>query len=158
MPAKRDYVERFWEKVDKKGPDECWLWTAGKDGDGYGRMRIKGTHIRAHRVSWEIHHGPIPPGMHVLHQCDTPGCANPIHLYLGTNTDNVHDRDKKGRGVLPMLKGEQHGRAKLTETDILRIRDDVSSGRTQEVVAREFGITHQQVSVIVRRKQWGHIK
>ena len=87
--------ERFWEKVDKSG--DCWKWIAHLL-KGYGRFRLNNKTWSAHRVSWTLHYGEIPEGMCVLHRCDNPGCVNPEHLFLGTRTDNMKDRDQKGRG------------------------------------------------------------
>ena len=79
----------------------CHLWIGGADPDGYGvisRQGRRGKQERAHRVAYELFVGPIPDGICVLHRCDTPACVNPEHLFLGTNLDNVRDRDAKGRG------------------------------------------------------------
>lgn len=94
--------ERFWPKVAKRGPDECWEWTASRTPQGYGKIgRRKGeSPAIASRVSWEMHNGPIPDGLHVLHRCDNPPCVNPAHLFLGTNADNQRDMRAKGRGRL----------------------------------------------------------
>lgn len=83
---------RFWSKV--KGGEACWLWQGATTGSlGYGHFRGRGgVHEYAHRVSWEMAHGPIPDGALVLHRCDVPTCVRPDHLYLGTNTDNANDR------------------------------------------------------------------
>lgn len=103
--------ERFWSKVDRGGgPDACWLWTAHKTRGGYGQLRVDGHQATAHRVSWELAHGPIPPGhgYHgtcVLHRCDNPPCCNPSHLFLGTNADNMADMKAKGR----QARGDTHG-------------------------------------------------
>ena len=94
---RRPLVERFWEKVVKT--PTCWLWTAAAQG-GYGVIgdpHRKGRVLRAHRVSWELHDGPIPSGMDVLHRCDTPACVRPDHLFLGTAADNIADMFAKGR-------------------------------------------------------------
>lgn len=88
-------VERFWAKVDKSG--ECWEWLAHKTDCGYGRISIGGEMLSAHRVSWSIHFGPIPPGLCVCHKCDNKLCVNPSHLFLGTITDNNRDKSAKGR-------------------------------------------------------------
>lgn len=87
----------FWMKVDKVGDGGCWLWTGAKRWDGYGRLQIPGRQLTAHRYSWELAEGPIPDGMHVLHYCDTPGCVNPGHLWLGSHDDNMRDRSRKNR-------------------------------------------------------------
>lgn len=107
-------VERFWKKVDKSGgPDACWLWTASKSTDGYGRFRaIK--KLAAHRVAWTLTYGQIPyDGSHlstcVCHDCpggDNPACCNPSHLFLGSHSDNMVDKERKGRGNHP--RGDNH--------------------------------------------------
>jgi hypothetical protein len=96
-------VYNFWSKVEKRGDSECWGWKAQKRWDGYGRWRHLGRAVFAHRFSYELHHGPIPQGMHVLHSCDNPGCTNPKHLRLGTHDENMAEMAAKGRsnGGLP---------------------------------------------------------
>lgn len=103
-------AERFWQRVERSpDPGACWLWTGFSDGGfGYGRMYIGGgrkgrRQERAHRVSWVLHHGAIPEGQLVLHQCDNPLCVRPDHLFLGTDGDNAYDCMNKGRrpGKLP---------------------------------------------------------
>jgi hypothetical protein len=76
----------------------CWEWKGGKMKNGYGRFGIaKGQIVFAHRYSYEAKHGPIPPGLFVLHSCDNPGCVNPSHLSVGTHADNMQDMRAKGR-------------------------------------------------------------
>lgn len=143
MPnRKRPVAERFWERVDVAGPDDCWLWTRGKHSDGYGRMDIgNNTNVGAHRISWELHHGPIPPNMYVCHRCDNPPCVNPAHLFLGTIIDNVVDRDAKGRTSM----GEKHCTAKLTSKQVREIF--VASGKHKEI-AINYGVTRSTVTHI----------
>lgn len=103
MTTRRPLADRFWEKVHKT--ESCWLWTASvKDGFPYGQIGHPGTRTprRAHRVSWELHNGPIPAGLFVLHKCDNPRCVRPDHLFLGTQSDNLKDAYSKGRMVSPM--------------------------------------------------------
>lgn len=98
-------VERFWKRVRKDGPipahrpelGPCWIWTGGKISAGYGTLCIDGVPHYAHRLSWEIHFGPIPDGLWVLHHCDRPQCCSPLHLHTGTHTDNMRDCAAKGR-------------------------------------------------------------
>ena len=90
-------MDKFWNKVDRRGPDDCWPWLKGKDRKGYGQTTIAYQHHRAHRLAWELANGPIPAGLCVLHRCDNPPCCNPGHLWLGTQRDNAHDAIAKGR-------------------------------------------------------------
>ena len=88
-------LQRFEEKIDKSG--DCWIWTAVLSNRRYGKFKLKGKMMSAHRASWIFANGKIPDGMCVLHHCDNPPCVNPDHLWLGTNKDNSGDMIKKGR-------------------------------------------------------------
>lgn len=93
---------RFWERVDTSaGPEGCWPWTGSTQGKGHGQVyrgpcRKSAPH-KAHRVAWELTHGPIPAGLFVCHHCDNPPCCNPAHLYVGTAADNARDMFARGR-------------------------------------------------------------
>lgn len=95
----RSLSDRFWSKVDRfSDPEGCWRWRAAFDSSGYGHIRFAGALLRAHRVAWELVNGEIPAGFHVLHKCiASRDCVNPAHLYLGTNAENVADRESQGR-------------------------------------------------------------
>ena len=88
-------TERFFKKVTVG--DSCWMWVGGKTKDNYGKFWL-GKTMKAHKVSYLIHCGEVPNGLCVLHSCDNPLCVNPKHLWLGTQLENIQDRDKKGRG------------------------------------------------------------
>lgn len=97
-PQARPLADRFWARVEKRGPDECWPWTGYRDAKGYGQIALnRRTAEGAHRVSWALARGEIPDGIHVLHRCDNPPCCNPAHLFLGTHADNMWDMKAKGR-------------------------------------------------------------
>ena len=97
-PPNDPQIERFWDKVEVRGPGECWLWLAGKFAKGYGAFAYAGYRPGyAHRFSYLLHHGEISKGAFVMHSCDTPACVNPNHLQLGTASDNARDSVSKGR-------------------------------------------------------------
>ena len=92
---------RFWEKVNRRDGNRCWLWTGAVDDNGYGKLSHGGRSckqdIKAHRLSYEMHYGPISEGMNICHVCDTPACVNPRHLYEGTQKENMNDASFRGR-------------------------------------------------------------
>lgn len=149
-------LARFWAKVDKaSSPHGCWLWTAATI-DGYGKIRWDnhGPLIRANRLSWIIHYGPIPRGLWVLHNCpggDNPACVNPSHLWLGAHTDNMKDKVAKGR----QRRGEKTPSHKLTETQVKEIR--AIDGLSLRTIAGMYGICPQTAWEIRCRQIWKHI-
>ena len=154
MHPKLTLEQRFWSKVDRSGgPDACWLWTAHRH-KGYGRFGVGSTVQAAHRISWELTNGPIPRGMHVLHDCpggDNPACCNPAHLRIGTHIDNMADMSAKGRRA-PILvrRGELHGQAKLTDAQVAEIRRRYAAGGiSQPNLAKEFGVSQSHICRLV---------
>lgn len=89
-------AERFWVRVDRAEGAACWHWLRAVTRDGYGYFHYGRARL-AHRVAYELTHGPIPEGMQVCHQCDNPGCVRPDHLFIGTAQDNADDKVRKGR-------------------------------------------------------------
>lgn len=144
-------VERFWSKVEKRGPDECWVWTPPTLDTGYGQFWMDGKQRRAHRLSWTMENGPIPNGLCALHTCDVRACVNPAHLFLGTKADNNADRDAKGRQVF--AKGERHGSAKLARELVRQIRH-VYPAKSQRRLAAIFGVSQHTICDIVNRRTW----
>lgn len=88
--------DKFWERVERKGPDDCWLWKGANNGRGYGRLRFRGKYYAAHRLAFELSSGKAPQ-LCVLHSCDNPPCCNPKHLREGTNEENSLDMIRRGR-------------------------------------------------------------
>ena len=155
--AMKTTEERFWEKVDVCGDDECWNWKGCKTCSGYGAIGINYKVIRAHRYSWELHNGKLPDELDVLHHCDNPACVNPKHLWLGTQKDNNLDRDKKGRGNNGNQKGINNPHSKLKDSDVIIIRKLFVIGLTRKLIAEISGVNRKSVESIVSRKSWKHI-
>lgn len=120
-------------------------------------MRRLGKNLKAHRVSWELHRGPIPVGAVVMHSCDNPACVNPEHLALGSQLDNLADMRAKARGVTTHHVGERNPASKLSGDDVRRLRLLAAEGWPLRRLAREFGLNHKTVAGIVRRLTWRHI-
>lgn len=158
------FIKRFWEKVDKtSNPRGCWLWTASLDKDGYGQIRTSRPHrkwLKAHRVAWEITVGPIPDALHVLHKlpCTNRHCI--LHLYTGTNTQNIQDMLRAPSSVNHILykKGAEHPLAKLDNAAILSIRSLYAAGNTtQKQLAVQYKVTRQHISTILTNGAWSHL-
>lgn len=139
--------QRFWSKVSKQ-ENGCWLWTAAKNGHGYGsfRISIKDKNKIAHRYSFELVNGPIPVGMILCHSCDVTSCVNPDHLFLGTHKDNAIDRNKKGRGKCFR---------KLTDNDVKIIK---SSTISQSKLSKQFGVSRRTIASIQYGETWIDVK
>lgn len=135
----------------------CWLWTGKLDRSGYGYLVHDERPRRAHRMSWKLHVGPIPEGLHVCHRCDVRSCVNPAHLFLGTARDNIRDCWAKGRGSLAARKADGSMPTRLTRDAVVTIRERCAAGARQADVAREFGIVPSYVWQIVHRYVWGHV-
>lgn len=145
-------VDRFMAKVDQSG--ECWIWTARKTPQGYGRFSLYGVNKLAHRVAFELFKGPIG-GLQVLHRCDNPSCANPDHLWLGTNADNMADKVVKGR--TPDFAGSRNPHSKLSAEDVLEIRRQFMSGVGRAELAKRYGVCTPYINQIATKKVWRQI-
>lgn len=140
-------IESFNQKYIPEPYSGCWLWTGGLTTGGYGKIKTGKFRMDAHRAAYILFNGEITDGLFVLHRCDTPSCVNPDHLFLGTNTDNMHDARKKGRSAMQ----ERHGMARLTWNDVEKIR---KSNEPQSRLASRYGISQGHVSIIKSRKCW----
>jgi hypothetical protein len=151
--------QRFWQKVSKGGPDECWNWTAAVNKYGYGHFGFSAAvgMIRAHRYAFELTNGEIPHGAIVRHRCDNRLCVNPAHLELGTAADNVADMMARGRQRNRPLKGAENGSAKLSPETVLEIRRRLANGATDRGLARDIGVGKSTVRRIRTGQSWAHI-
>ena len=139
----------------KESPSGCWEWTAHRSARGYAQIGDgRGGRKPAHRTSYELFVGPIPPGMLVCHKCDNKGCVNPNHLFIGTSGDNMRDMAEKNRSTF----GERSARAKLTSDEVREIIRMLSEGITGKDIANHFAINHRTVSEIKVGNNWKRIE
>ena len=156
-------ASQFWSKVEKT--DNCWKWHGSKTILGYGQLRIDYRLIAAHRFSYEMHYGPIPPKKHVLHSCDNPECTRPDHLHLGTHQDNMQEAVERDRfNHKPRIWGEKHHLARLTEDNIKEIRAmfPKTAGRKKygsiSSIATRFSVSTGAIQSILNGITWKHVK
>jgi len=172
---------RFWCKVNKNGPmhstkphlGNCWLWTAGKWGRGYGAFTFRNGQIKSHRFSYLTEVGPIPTEKpFVLHSCDVRLCCNPSHLFLGTYADNAADMCSKGRQSVmcganhyynthpeKIRKGTMLTQSKLTEAIVTQVLStDFSVRGSKAALAEALGVSPGTISMILSGKTWKHVK
>lgn len=148
--------QRFWKKVDKRAPNECWPVRGGWK--RYGTMRIPGENRNAglHRIAYELLVGPIPNGMLVMHACDNPRCCNPAHLGIGSGLDNQRDMIEKGRKLTGAARGEASYKAILTEAKVRYIK--AHPEMTNSELAKKYGVVSNTINAIRKGKSWAHIK
>ena len=153
---------RFADKYEPDPNSGCWLWTAALDRYGYGRIQLgESKTLKSHRVSYELHVGPIPEGQMICHRCDTPSCVNPNHLFAGPAAVNVADMIAKKRhraGTRP-LPGEENGRAKLTQDEavsilLLSAQGGLKSARSEALLR---GLHPSCVQRLLRGKSWKYL-
>jgi hypothetical protein len=151
----------LWNKVDKRGEDECWEWKGYKNHDGYGRTWIKDRGYYAHRVifnlanpnqiSLEAPKSTDRSGF-VLHHCDNPSCCNPKHLYLGNFKDNTRDKIERGRGV--DFSGDKGPRCKLTMDQAREARKLRKQGKPVRELAILFGVSLPSMKSLLNGKSY----
>lgn len=181
-------IVRFYGKTKRNDTTGCLEWTAHRNPDGYGRFGVGAGRVAlAHRVAWTLAHGEIPEGVCVLHHCDNPPCveAGPGHLFLGSQADNVADRDAKGRHKSAsgerhgsrthperwqrgdiwhahhrpehLARGEHNGKAKLTTAQVRALRKDAAAGLPVGELARVYGVCRATLYRIISGHTWAHV-
>lgn len=152
--------ERFWEKVNVGGEDECWEWTAHCNHAGYGTFGVASDGVReswlAHRFSYQVHFGEFDKTLCVCHHCDNPPCVNPKHLFLGTRIDNNLDKDRKGRNTKgrAFVFNETHPATKLSVEDVKEIRRLFNAGQyncTQ--LGKMYNMSFQHIWALTHGKE-----
>lgn len=149
MKFSDELKSRFLANIKSSSNDECWIWSGYKNPAGYGHSSIKHKTIYAHRLSYMLFVGQIPDNYKVCHKCDNPSCVNPAHLFVGTQLDNIRDRDKKSRKTWPT--GESNPNAKLTDSEVSEIRKLKSETNvTTRKLAKRFGVSAGYISLLCR--------
>lgn len=143
--------ERFENSIEKDPETGCWLWMKSRRKGGYGRMKINGKDEVASRVAWILFIGPIPEEIEILHRCDNPPCANPSHLFLGTEKDNKQDSVNKGRHAYGERNG---GGGKLTGEDVKTIKED---HRPYKEISMHFGVSLCMIQGIKSGRLWKNV-
>lgn len=151
-PKPRAVMDRLVDKLLLG--DGCWEWTGAKSRKGYGNiLGPRRKIISTHRAAWEVWNGPIPSGAWILHRCDNPSCCRPDHLFLGDAMINNVDMRVKGRDT----RGSAHPKSKLTESDVIAIRQAVANGAEQQGLAKQYGVSKGVLGRIVHRQDWRHV-
>jgi len=150
----RPLADRFWEKVLRGGPDECWSWIGTVRDDGYGAISIRhATAKLAHRVGWKIVNGPIPPKLLIIQDCDNRLCMNPSHWRMVTFGESVDRKVALGRSKSGPPRGEKHHSAKLKEVDVVHIRT-VLTGVSRREIANAYNVSVRNVTAVLNRETW----
>ena len=129
----------------------CMLWLGTVGPGGYPFAKVAGKNVYAHRLQWELVHGPLAKGMCVCHHCDTPLCMNVAHHFIGTVGDNNRDRSAKGRTARQF--NERHGMVKFTNEQIEAMRLRRLSGETLASIASSFGASKSHICNVVRGRK-----
>lgn len=149
-------AERFWSKVEKAEPDACWPFTGTQHRRGHGQFFVSKARglVPAHGFALELVTGqPCPPGLETCHHCDNPPCCNPAHLYFGTRQQNVDDMWARNRG----RRGSRTAMAKLTEDQVIAIRERFAAGETSTLLGAEYGVKPATISYITTGRNWKHV-
>jgi hypothetical protein len=146
---------RFWSRVDKTagyGPKgECWRWTGTVSGR-YGRFCVNGKQMQAHHVAYMLAGRAIPEGKGLCHECDMPLCVRESHLFPGTQRDNVHDCQKKGRWVV--APNENRPYARLTNDTAREARAMFIEGKKRSEIATHFNVSWWTINDLIAQRTW----
>ena len=152
-------IDRFYKYLPNDlNENNCWEWKGSFDSSGYGCIYSNKKTLKAHRVSYEIYYKKSLGNLHCLHKCDNPSCVNQLHLFCGTNLDNIKDKVKKGKCYTGNQKGESNGASKLTDTDVIKIRQLHQSGKFTTIkLGNMYNVNRSTISYIVNNKTYKHL-
>lgn len=168
MSSTANEIRKFESKYTK-APNECWNWK-GAISAGYGYFSHCGATTSAHRYSYGLYIGAIPKGLSVLHRCNNTRCVNPKHLYAGTQKDNVRDSMVAGthyqfthedciKDTSSIVHiGENHPKAKLTNSDVICIKKMLRDRVKQWLIAWIYQVKQTTIAQINTGRTWKSIK
>jgi hypothetical protein len=168
-PLEQQELFIFLEKnVNFDEEHDCWLWKLGKFKQGYGWYWFRNKNIKVHRLAYAVFNKDFDDILHVLHKCDIRHCINPKHLFLGTNADNMADRNAKGRQAKGeknarfkkghLFVGEKSPHVKLCEQEVVEILAKREVGLSYREIAKRYNVSLGAIQGIVQGRNWKHIQ
>ncbi|HKJ67173.1 MAG TPA: HNH endonuclease [bacterium] len=155
--SKKDQ-RRFMDSLGSDDSEKCWAWNGTKNNAGYPLFSLKGEMVSALRLLYRIYYNRrIPKTWIVSHTCRNNGCVNPNHIYITTRSERTKQAYQNRELVPASQKGEKNPNSKLTEQDIIDIRQRKKEGATHMELAEEYQVTKTTISQIVNRKLWAHV-
>ena len=146
-------LRRFEAFVFTEPNSGCWLWDGALNGGGRANFVFDGKcRLASHFALLEYRGVALADGQCALHHCDNPACVNPDHIFVGTQANNVADMVQKDRDV--QLRGEAHGRAKLTDESVCYIR---KSGLSCAELSKTFGVSPSTIARARKSESWSHV-
>jgi hypothetical protein len=143
-------LDRFWAKIQRGAPTECWPWITPTTVREYGVTSWRGRQRLAHRIAMALTDGLWDSRLEVCHTCDNPSCCNPAHLWRGTHRDNMVDMQRKGRST----PGEDNHRSRVTNEIVRAIRKSTAD---YDMLAKQYGVCRGTIYSIQKRLTWKHL-
>jgi hypothetical protein len=148
------YEPRLLAKTDIDWLTGCWNWTGAHTAKGYGHIKAGARFEKVHRLAYQLYVADIPPGAVICHRCDNPRCWNPMHLWCGTQRENILDAKSKGRLRNGVTLGEANHSSKLTEADVAQIRAAPKAYGSGRRLAARFGVREATICHIRAGRSW----